>query len=305
MVAGHQIGQVAAIEAPVAMAKRPAKYPEDEVLITVRIERRATVYCNATPRMIQNGLLGTPVIDFVGGTEESGNAQNGYTFVGERVPDLNSALPKILSVIEPVASTATLTLRELRQTIDTLNAVFGQEGDLRAALMKLRATADNVSALTAPDGSMGHTLTNLQELTTRLKADDGPLMATLNNLQKTTGDINRDGRVEKMLANFEQAGARADNAAKQASALLTGLTPSVNQTAANLAQMSDTLKRQPWRIIWPATKKYDAPPGSGMEVPVAATTGVRPSKPVARERRARAAGSDEPREVRSGPLLTD
>ena len=107
MVAGNQIGQVAAIDAPVPMARRPAKYPDDEVLITVRVDTDATVYRNATPRMLQNGLLGTPVIDFVGGTEDSGEAQTGYVFVGERVPDLNSALPKILSVIEPVASTAT------------------------------------------------------------------------------------------------------------------------------------------------------------------------------------------------------
>lgn len=308
MVAGHQIGQVAGIDAPVAKVKRPAKYPEYEVLITVSVEHRATVYRNATPRMIQNGLLGTPVIDFVGGTEESGDAQNGYTFVGERVPDLNSALPKILSVIEPVASTATLTLSELRRTVDTLNAVFGQEGDLRAALTKLRLTADNVSNLTAPDGSLGHTLTNLQDFTIKLKSEDGPLMATLNNLQKTTGDINKDDRVEKMLANFQQASERADKATRQLNALLAGVTPTVNQTVNNLAQMTDTLKRQPWRILWPSTKKYDGPtPSAPGEVVVSVTT-VRAAKPVRRTgpHHARAtAVSATPGELRTGPLLTD
>ncbi len=305
MVAGHQIGQVALIEAPIAMARRPAKYPEDEVLITVRIDSHAIVYRNATPRMIQNGLLGEPVIDFVGGTEESGDAQNGYIFVGERVPDLNSALPKILAVIEPVASTATLTLSELRKTVDTLNAVFGQEGDLRAALMKLRATADNVSSLTAPDGSLGHTLTNLQDFTTQLKSNDGPLMTTLNNLQKTTGDINRDDRVEKMLINFEQAGARADVVAKQANALLANLTPSINKSAANLAQLTDTLKRQPWRIVWPTTKKYDAAAG-GVDTAAPAAAAAPLGKPAAHNnRRAHAAASATPGEIRTGPLLTD
>ena len=308
MVAGHQIGQVALIEAPVAMARRPAKYPEDEVLITVRIDSHAIVYRNATPRMIQNGLLGEPVIDFVGGTEESGDAQNGYIFVGERVPDLNSALPKILSVIEPVASTATLTLSELRKTIDTLNAVFGQEGDLRAALTKLRLTADNISSLTASDGSLGHTLTNLQDFTTKLKSDDGPLMSTLNNLEKTTDDINKDNRVEKMLANFEQASARADTAAKQANALLTSLTPSFNQSAVNLSQMTDTLKRQPWRIVWPTTKKYDvAVPQAGVEVPSGAAS-LRDAKPPTRNHRRASevpSGASTRAVVRSGPLLTD
>ena len=259
LVAGRQIGQVATIEAPVPRALRPAKYPEDEVLLTVRIDHGAIVYRNATPRMLQNGLLGEQVIDFVGGTEDSGPAPGNYKFVGERVPDLNSALPKILAVIEPVASTATLTLSELRKTIDALNAVFGREGDMNSALTKLRLTADNLTTITSPDGSLSHSLANFQEFTTKLKSDDGPLMGTLNNLEKTTAAINKDNRVEKVLANFESASARADAAARNANSLLAGIRPSVQKTTENLVQMTDTLKRQPWRIIWPATKKYDGP----------------------------------------------
>ncbi len=257
LVAGRKIGQVATIQSPVPKAKRPAKYPEDEVLITVTISKSAEVYRNATARMQQNGLLGEQVIDFVGGSEDSGAAENGYQFVGERVPDLNSALPRILSVIEPVASRATLTLGRLSQTVDSLNTVFGQEGELRGALAKLRATADNLTAITAPDGSLTKSLGNMQELTGRLKADDGPLFTILNNLKKTTDDINRDGRVTKMLANFEQASQRADTAVGNANKLIVGLGPSVNTLLGNLNQMTDTLKRQPWRIVWPSTKKYD------------------------------------------------
>lgn len=257
LVAGHQIGQVATIDAPVPRAQRPAKYPEYEVLVTVRIQHGATVYRNATPRMLQNGLLGEQVVDFVGGTEDSGAAPTGYKFVGDRVPDLNSALPKILAVIEPVASTATLTLSELRKTIDALNSVFGQEGELRGALMKLRLTADNLNGMTKPDGSLGKSLDNLQGITAKFKDDNGPLMSTLNNLQHTTATLNEDNRLEKMLQNFEGASARADAAAKNANALLAGIRPSVQKTTENLEQMTDTLKRQPWRVIWPSTKKYD------------------------------------------------
>lgn len=260
LVAGHQIGQVATIAAPVAAAMRPAKYPDYEVLVTVWVNRGAVVYRNATPHLLQNGLLGEQVVDFVGGTEESGPAQTGYKFVGERVPDLNSALPRVLAVIEPVASTATLTLSELRQTIDSLNAVFGREGELRGALTKLRLTADNLTGLTQPDGALGKTLDNLQGLTGELRDERGPLMTTLNNLQHTTETLNADGRVERMLANFEGASARTDAAARNANALLTGIRPSVVKTTENLEQMTDTLKRQPWRILWPSTKKYDAAP---------------------------------------------
>ena len=287
LVAGRKIGQVAAIDAPVAKAKRPAKYPEDEVLITVSIARDAHVYRNATARMQQNGLLGEQVIDFVGGTEDSGVAESGYRFVGERVPDLNSALPRVLSVIEPVASSATLALGRLSQTIDILNSVFGQEGELRGALGKLRVTADNLSGITAPDGSMNHSLQNLQDLTGRLRSDDGPLFAILNNLKKTTDDINKDNRVSKMLANFEQASERASAAANNANKLIAGLSPSVQSTLGNVNQMTDTLKRQPWRIVWPTTKKYDdAGPGARSPAKTAPVNGVASSSPTTpRERR--------------------
>ncbi len=268
LVAGRKIGQVAAIDSPVAKAKRPAKYPEDEVLITLQVNRGAIVYRNATPRMQQNGLLGQQVIDFVGGTEESGDAESGYTFVGTRVPDLNSALPKVLAVIEPVASTATLTLSELRKTIDSLNSVFGQEGELRGALDKLRLTADNLTGLTAPDGSLNVSLGNLRDFTGKLKDDNGPLMGTLNNLQKTTSDINKDDRVEKMLVNFESASTRANDATKNINSLLTGVRPSVQRTTENLAEMTDTLKRQPWRLFWPSTKQYEVA-ATGLDAPAA------------------------------------
>ena len=256
LVAGHQIGNVAAIKAPVPMARRPAKYPEDEVLISVRIDHGAVVYRNATPRLLQNGLLGERVIDFVGGTDDAGDAQSGYIFVGERVPDLNSALPKMLAVIEPVAATATLTLSELRKTIDTLNSVFGREGDMRAALTKLRMTADNLTDITRPDGSLNQTMSNLQGLIGELRDEKGPLMGTLSNLQQTTASLNENGRIDKLLTNFQSVSARADTAAKNANTLLVGIRPSVEQTTENLAQMTDTLKRQPWRLLWPSTKKY-------------------------------------------------
>ena len=255
-VAGRKIGQVAGVDSPVPKALRPAKYPDDEVLITLTVNRGSVVYRNATARMQQNGLLGQQIIDFVGGTEESGDAENGYTFVGTRVPDLNSSLPKILAVIEPVASTAELTLSDLRKTIDSLNAVFGKEGDLRGALDKLRATADNLNGLTAPDGALSLSLGNVRDLTGKLKSDDGPLVGTLNNLQKTTADINKDDRLEKMLTNFQSASTRANDATKNVNQLLTGIRPSVQKTTENLAEMTDTLKRQPWRLLWPSTKKY-------------------------------------------------
>ena len=69
--------------------------------------------------------------------------------------------------------------------------------------------------------------------------------------------------------------------------------------------MTDTLKRQPWRIIWPTTKKYDA---AAPETATITATGARPAKPVTRgshHARAVEVAATPPAELRSGPLLTD
>ncbi len=286
-LAGRKIGQVAKIDSPVPKASRPARYPDYEVVITVHIDNNASVFRNSTPRMQQNGLLGEQIIDFVGGTEDSGVADLGYKFVGVRVPDLNSALPKVLAVIEPVASTATLALVDLRKTIDSLNTVFSEQSDLRGALTKLRATADNLATLTAPGGGISNSFTNLQGFTDKLKDDHGPLMTTLDNLQKTTADLNKDNKIEKLLTNFQAVSQRADGVAKQANALLASVTPSFQASAANFEQMTDTLKRQPWRLILPTTKKYDepttivtkVPPAQGGPVTYVTKTGRREKPP--------------------------
>ncbi len=266
-LAGRKIGQVARIDSPVPKADRPARYPEYEVVITVNIDSHSFVYRNSTPRMQQNGLLGEQIIDFVGGTEDSGVADPGYKFVGQRVPDLNSALPKVLAVIEPVASTATLALSDLRKTIDNLNEVFSQESQLNGALAKLHDTANNLATLTAPNGGISTSLTNFQAFTDKLRDDHGPLMTTLNNLEKTTSQLNKDNQVEKLLGGLQDVSKRADTVARQANALLASVTPSLQQSATNFQQMTDTLKRQPWRLILPTTKKYDEPVTTTISVP--------------------------------------
>ena len=99
---------------------RPAKYPEDEVLITVRHrQRRHRLPQRHAAHACKTGCWASRSSISSAARRNPGDAESGYTFVGERVPDLNSALPKMLAVIEPVASTATLTLSELRKTIDS------------------------------------------------------------------------------------------------------------------------------------------------------------------------------------------
>jgi len=40
-----------------------------------------------------------------------------------------------------------------------------------------------------------------------------------------------------------------------------GLSVQFKQVGENLTEATDTVKRQPWRMIWPTTKKYPNDPG--------------------------------------------
>ena len=71
--------------------------------------------------------------------------------------------------------------------------------------------------------------------------------------------------------------------------------------------MTDTLKRQPWRIIWPTTKKYDAAPEAAVETPLSAAANhpVKSSGRNHRHAHAATTALPTPAVVRTGPLLTD
>ena len=256
LLAGRKIGQVLTIASPVPRNLRPTKAPEAEVRIEVRLVEDAKVYRDATARMSQLGLLGEQVIDFIEGNESSGLAENGYTFLGERRPDFSESIPKVIRVLEPVASNATLTLDDLRKTIGSLNVFFDKGGELQGALAEIKNVGANLAATTAKEGSLGKSLDNIQKLTAGLQDEHGELQTALANLRRTTEQLTADGNLKKTLDNFESASSRANRTMKDANALVSSITPTLSQAATNFNEMTDTLKRQPWRLFWPGTKKY-------------------------------------------------
>ncbi len=269
LLAGRKIGQVITIASPVPRNLRPTKAPEAEVRIEVRLVEDAKVYRDATARMSQLGLLGEQVIDFIEGNESSGLAENGYTFLGERRPDFSESIPKVIRVLEPVASNATLTLDDLRKTIASLNLFFDKGGELQGALAEIKNVGANLAATTAKEGSLGKSLDNIQKLTAGLSDKEGELQVALTNLRRTTEQLTADDNLKKTLENFEAASARANRTMKDANALVAGLTPTLTQAATNFNEMTDTLKRQPWRLVWPGTKKYAEPSTTITKVPAA------------------------------------
>jgi len=247
MLAGRKIGQVQKLYSPVspeeekkaeeaAAAIKPPEAdaspgpsptpgkPRFEVRIDVQVDKNAKVYRDAKTRMIQLGLLGDMAIDITQGTEKSGRAKDGEIFAGERTPDLGEAAAKMLEVIKPVAAEATNTMKDLQQTAQNINRLTDENSELTLALGQFKNFGQHLSNLTAPDSALSHSLTNIEKISTSL-TENNNIEVTLRNLR------NSSEKLKVATTELEPAGQ-------------------------NIKEFSETIKTQPWRLIWPSTKKY-------------------------------------------------
>jgi ABC-type transporter Mla subunit MlaD len=242
MLAGRKIGQVQKLYSPLTAAEEkqaqqaaaaihppeagasPTPSPRFEVRVDVQVDKNARIYRDARAQMMQLGLLGDMAIDFTQGTQESGRAKNGETFAGERTPDLGEAAAKMLEVIKPVAAEATNTMKDLQQTADNLNHLTDQNSELNLALTQFKTFGEHLSDLTAPDSALSQSLTNIQKISTSL-TENNNIEVTLRNLR------NSSEKLKLAVTDLEPAGE-------------------------NIKQFSQTVKTQPWRLIWPTTVKY-------------------------------------------------
>ena len=245
MLAGRKIGQVQKLFSPVSSEEEkraeeaaaaiqssepnasptPAENkPKFEVRVDVQVDKSAKVYRDARARLMQLGLLGDMAIDITQGTESSGRAKDGEIYAGERTPDLGEAAARMLEVIKPVAAEATNTMKDLQQTAQNLNRLTDENSELTLALGQFKTFGEHLVDLTAPDSSLSHSLTNIEKISTSLTENDN-IELTLQNLRASS---------EKLKIT------------------VTDLGP-VGQ---NLKEFSETIKTQPWRLIWPSTKKY-------------------------------------------------
>jgi ABC-type transporter Mla subunit MlaD len=247
MLAGRKIGQVQKLFSPVTPQEEkqaeaaetaiqqsesnpssspsatPVK-PRFEVRVDVQVDKSAKVYRDAKVRMMQLGLLGDLAIDFTQGTSDSGRAKDGEIFAGERTPDLGEAAAKMLEVIKPVAAEATNTMKDLQQTAQNLNRLTDENSELTLALGQFKTFGQHLVDLTAPDSALSHSLANIEKISTSLTENDN-IQVTLQNLR---------------------------NSSEKLRVATTELQPA----GENIKQFSETIKTQPWRLIWPTTKKY-------------------------------------------------
>jgi ABC-type transporter Mla subunit MlaD len=242
MLAGRKIGQVQKLYSPLTPSEEkqaeqaaaavhpsepnasPSPAPRFEARVDVQVDKSARLYRDAKAHMVQLGLLGDMAIDFTQGTQESGRAKDGETFAGERTPDLGEAAAKMLEVIKPVANEATNTMKDLQNTAQNLNRLTDQNSELSLALTQFKTFGEHLSGLTAPDSALSHSLTNIEKISTSLTENDN-IEVTLRNLR------NSSDKLKVAVTDLEPAGE-------------------------NIKQFSETVKTQPWRLIWPTTKKY-------------------------------------------------
>ena len=241
MLAGRKIGQVQKLYSPLTPAEEkqaqqaaaiqpsdpnasPSPSPRFEARVDVQVDKSAMLYRDAKAQMIQLGLLGDMAIDFTQGTQESGRAKKGDTFAGERTPDLGEAAAKMLEVIKPVANEATNTMKDLQNTAQNLNKLTDENSELNLALTQFKTFGEHLSGLTAPDSALSQSLNNIEKISTSLTENDN-IKVTLQNLRSSS---------EKLKV----------------------ATTELQPAGENIKQFSETIKTQPWRLIWPSTKKY-------------------------------------------------
>src|SRR6478672_814957 len=203
MLAGRKIGQVQKLFSPVsreeerraeeaaatfrpdepgASATPPTGKPKYEARIDVQVDRNAVVYRDAKTRLMSLGLLGEMAIDITQGTDASGRARDGEMFAGERNPDIGEAAAKMLEVIKPVAAEATNTMKDLHQTAQNLNHITDENSELNQALGQVKLFGEHIADLTAPDGALSHSLTNIEKISNSLTANNN-IEVTLQNFR--------------------------------------------------------------------------------------------------------------------------
>ena len=249
MLAGRKIGQVAKLYSPVSREEEqraqevtnafhrgettptptPASAgPKYEARIDVQVDKSAVVYRDAHTRLMQLGLLGDMAIDITQGTESSGRARDGEVFAGERVPDFSEAAAKMLEVIKPVAAEATSTMQELQTTAQNLNQLTAHNSELDLALTQFKTFGEHLVDLTAPNS---------------------PLSMSLKNIQTISDQLSKNNNLEVTLQNFRASSEKLKTVMRE-----------LDPIAGNVKEFSETIKTQPWRLIWPSTKKYPEKP---------------------------------------------
>ncbi|MGI8481260.1 MAG: MlaD family protein [Chthoniobacterales bacterium] len=282
LLAGRKIGQVEKLYSPVSKEEEqraiaaaealrakdpsasptptppPSVKPQFEARIDVRVDKSAVVFKDAKARLISLGLLGETAIDFTEGNTSAGRSQDGEMFAGERIPDFGEAIAKMLDIVKPVATEATAALKELQSTAQNLSRITDEHSQLNMSLAQFRTFAENLTNLTASDSS---------------------LSLALKNVEKISADLTSNNNIQVTLQSFRDSSEKL----KSIMGDLRELGPDLKESGQNVKDLTATVKTQPWRLIWPSTKKY---PNEQQSAPLAQSDSITVRKSTKAQRRA-------------------
>jgi ABC-type transporter Mla subunit MlaD len=269
LLAGRKIGQVDKLFSPVSKEEAakaeaaaealhsgdpsptPADKPKYEARIDVKVDKNALVYKDARTRLITLGLLGEVAIDITQGNDTSGRASDGEIFAGERVPDFGESISKMLDIVKPVAAEATNTLKELQTTAQNLSRITDESSQLNMGLAQFRTFVENLTSLTSRDSSLSVALKNVEKISTDLSSNDN-IQITLQNFRDSSD------KLKGILNDLNQLG------------------PDLKASGTNIKELTETVKTQPWRLVWPSTKKYPQDEAAVQPTPAKKTTKPKP-----------------------------
>jgi paraquat-inducible protein B len=250
---GIRIGSVVA-----ASFKYLASDPEHRVPVLIKIDPTVLTDKPGGDPAATHNLISQGVAHGLRASLKMGSLLTGQLFV--ELDFQKDAPPAIITGVGDYAVLPTapsVGLDELQEKAGALLDKFKtlpveQIGaNANAALASVKDAADHLDKLTGPNSSLEQTLNNTQKLTSELSGNKD-ISVTLHNLRETSAELNTT---------------------------LTELSVQFKQISVNLNQASDTVKHQPWRLIWPTTKKY---PTDGSS---AATPPETKAKPVPRKKR--------------------
>jgi hypothetical protein len=199
------------------------------------------------------GLLAELVIDFTNGNPNSGLAEPNEKFVGLRAPDLGEVGPLIIQKLEPALKQSEATLAELQKTSRNLTLLTAKDSVLTGALKNFQEVGANLKGMTEKGGRLDSALGRVEEAL-------GNVRKVLDNVRDVTQQLQKDNNLQKTLANFETSSGKLKVILDSLDRTLKTDLPRIDLIVSDVGQLTDKLKRQPWRAIWPSTIKY--PEGS-------------------------------------------
>jgi methyl-accepting chemotaxis protein len=112
-------------------------------------------------------------------------------------------------------------MKDLQQTAQNLNHITDENSELNQALSQVKLFGEHIADMTAPDSALSHSLNNIEKISNSL-TENKNIAVTLQNLRESSDKL-------KLTIN------------------------DLGPTGQNIKEFSETIKSQPWRLIWPGS----------------------------------------------------